>query len=88
MIAKLTIAVDVVPHFALSNGLLKHKGKIWVGRNDTFSSRSFSYTILPLGAILVHQPLLNAFRHCFLGLVSRSKSRPLYRAAQPANKRN
>jgi hypothetical protein len=33
MMAKLAIDPTVVPHFTLSAGLLRYKGRIWIGAN-------------------------------------------------------
>lgn len=34
IIAKLVVAKDSVPHFSLQDGLLKFKGRVWIGNNQ------------------------------------------------------
>lgn len=39
LLSKLAIAPSVVPHFTLVDGLLKYKGRIWVGADDQLKTR-------------------------------------------------
>nr|AQA29564.1 integrase core domain protein [Zea mays] len=42
LLSKLVVDQDVVPHFTLQEGLLKFKGRIWVGNNHTLQQSILS----------------------------------------------
>eukprot|EP00267_Zea_mays_P041848 XP_020393779.1 uncharacterized protein LOC103628713 [Zea mays] len=42
LLAKLSLDPNAVPHYTLQNGLLKYKGRIWVGSDDQLKHRILS----------------------------------------------